>query len=147
MTRAFVEFKPLAEDAPDFTSDTSDLVYFLSWAFSARYGANHELSIAALVLRGEFGVDLEPLLTYADREIESPVDAVTLEMAWQPPEPLAESAEKVANDLGSDDKRLASVVVEYPNLRRNIEELAEFARWAEERGAEIRLTYELTKEV
>jgi hypothetical protein len=41
-------------DAPEFTSDTADLVYFLSWAFSARYGGNHEMSVASLVLRGEF---------------------------------------------------------------------------------------------
>ena len=61
MPRIVLDFEPEQPDAPELETDTSDLVYFLSWAFLTRYGANHELSLAALVLRGEFKIDLSPL--------------------------------------------------------------------------------------
>ena len=79
MPRIVLDFDPPWDDAPAFAADTSDLVYFLSWAFSARYGGNHEMSVASLVLRGEFGIDLRPLLTFADREVEMEADAEMLE--------------------------------------------------------------------
>src|SRR3972149_3014726 len=96
MPRIVLDFDPAQDDAPGFASDTSDLVYFLSWAFSARYGANHELSLAALLLRGEFKIDLLPLLTFADRNVEEPADAEALERAWQDAAPLAEGCEQGA---------------------------------------------------
>src|SRR5688500_7657673 len=116
MPRIVLDFEPPQLDAPDFTSDTSDLVYFLSWAFSTRYGANHELSVASLVLRSEFGIDLLPLLTFADREVEDPADRETLENAWQDAAPLAECCLKVAVALASDEKRLVSLREDYPRL-------------------------------
>ncbi len=146
MPRLILDYDPPQPDAPDFVSETADLVYFLSWAFSARYGANHEMSVASLVLRGEFGIDLQPLLTYADRAVEEPADADALERAWQDAAPLAECCEKVATALGSDETRLASLREEYPALRDNIEELGRFASWAAERGARVRVTYTLEDE-
>ena len=45
MPRVVLDFDPPRPDAPGFATDTSDFVYFLSWAFSGRYyGASHELS-------------------------------------------------------------------------------------------------------
>ncbi|HEY4685209.1 MAG TPA: hypothetical protein VII57_04100 [Dehalococcoidia bacterium] len=143
MPRIVLDFDPAQDDAPGFASDTSDLVYFLSWAFSARYGANHELSLAALLLRGEFKIDLLPLLTFADRNVEEPADAEALERAWQDAAPLAECCEQVAAALASGERRLAALSEEYPRLRSNIEELGRIARWAAERGARIRVTYVL----
>jgi hypothetical protein len=142
-----LDFEPAQIEAPELTSDTSDLVYFLSWAFSTRYGANHELSLAALVLRGEHGIDLSPLLTFADRKIEDESDAAELERAWQDAAPLAECCELVAKALGSDDRRLSEVQEEYPALRENIEELGRIARWAAERGVRVRVTYVLEDEL
>ena len=141
MPRIVLDFDPPQPDAPGFASDTADLVYFLSWAFSTRYGANHELSIAALILRGEFKIDLSPLLTFADRDVEDPADADALERAWQDAAPLAESCEAVARALASDDKRLVDIGEEHPSLRDNIEELGHIAGWAAERGVRIRVTY------
>ena len=143
MTRAFVDFDPPQPDAPDFESDTSDLVYFLSWAFATRYGANHELSLAALVLRGEFKVDLSPLLTFADRNVEDEADSAELERVWQEPEPFAETCKQVAAALASGERRLAALQEEYPLLRRNIEELGRIAAWAAARHVRVRLTYDL----
>ncbi len=94
MPRIVLDFDPPQPDAPSFSGDTSDLVYFLSWAFSARYGGNHEMSAASLILRGEFGIDLKPLLTFADREVEMEADADMLERAWQDAGPLADCCDQ-----------------------------------------------------
>jgi len=50
----------------DFLGETSDLVYFMSFAYSARFGADHPLARAATVLRHKLGIDLAPLLTFGD---------------------------------------------------------------------------------
>jgi hypothetical protein len=144
MPRVVIDYDPPPLDGGrQFAADSSDLVYFLSWAFSQRYGANHELSIAALILRGEFKIDLSPLLTFADRAVEDPADAEALERAWQDPEPLAEACRSVAAALAGGERRLADLQEDYPRLRSNIEELAAIATWAEERGARVRVTYVL----
>ncbi|HWC30517.1 MAG TPA: hypothetical protein VG845_10595 [Dehalococcoidia bacterium] len=143
MPHVVLDFDPPQPDAPGFTSDTADLVWFLSWAYSQRYGATHELSIAALILRTEFKIDLLPLLTFADRNIEDPADEETLERAWQDAAPLAECCIRVAEALGGDEKRLVALRDDYPLLRENIEELGRIAAWAADRGARIRVTYEL----
>jgi hypothetical protein len=144
--RIILDYDPPQTDAPEFERETADLVYFLSWAFSARYGGNHEMSIAALILRGEFKIDTVPLLTFADRNIEEPSDAETLERSWQDAAPLAECCRLVAAALGSEEKRLAALNEEYPALRQNIEALGEKAAWAAEHGSRIRVTYELEDE-
>jgi hypothetical protein len=143
MPRIVLDFDPPQPDAPGFTSDTSDLVFFLSWAFSTRYGANHELSVAALVLRGEFKIDLLPLLTFADRSVEDPADEEALQRAWQDAAPLEECCTRVVEALGSDEPRLTALREDYPALRHNIEELGQIAGWAAGRDARIRVTYEL----
>jgi hypothetical protein len=143
MPRIVLDFEPAQADAPAFASDTADLVYFLSWAFSARYGGNHEMSVASLILRGEFRIDLQALLTFADRQVEVPADAEMLERAWQDAAPLADCCEAVVRALASGEKRLDSLQEEYPALRENIGELGRTARWAAARGARIRVTFEL----
>jgi hypothetical protein len=141
--RIVLDFDPPRQDAPTFASDTSDLVFFLSWAFSTRYGASHELSVAALVLRSEFKIDLQPLLTFADRNVEDPADEEALELAWQDAAPLAECCERVHEALNSDEKRLTRLRDDYPALLDNIRELGKIAAWAREQGDRIRVTYEL----
>jgi hypothetical protein len=144
--RILIDFDPPQLDAPAFTSDTGDLVFFLSWAFSTRYGASHELSVAALVLRSEYKIDLQPLLTFADRNVEDPADEEALERAWQDAAPLAACCEQIREALGSDEKRLAELRDDYPALRDNIRELGEIAAWTAGRGGRIRVTYELEDE-
>jgi hypothetical protein len=143
MPRLYVDFDPAGEDAPPFTTETADLVYFLSWAFATRYGASHEMSIAALLLRGQFKIDLSPLLTFADRTIEDPDDAEALERAWQDPAPLAQCCERVAKALASGERRLKALQEEYPTLASAIKELGRLAKWAAEHDARIRLSYEM----
>lgn len=143
MPRIILDFDPEQPDAPGFEGDTSELVFFLSWAFSQRYGANHEMSIAALVLRGEYKIDLAPLLTFADREVEDEADEDVLQRSWQDAAPLAECCVQVAGALRGDDSRLRDLREDYPHLVDNIESLGRIAAWAAERGARIRVTYTL----
>ncbi|HEY7270874.1 MAG TPA: hypothetical protein VH951_13700 [Dehalococcoidia bacterium] len=141
MTRIVLDFDPPQPDAPAFEGDTSDLVYFLSWAFSARYGGNHEMSVASLVLRGEFGIDLKPLLTFADRDVEMEADAEMLEKAWQDAGPLADCCDAVARAFRSEDARLRTLADEYPALAHRVEELGQIAEWAADGGRRIRVTF------
>lgn len=141
MPRVIIDFEPSAPDAPGFDSDSSQLVYFLSWAFSARYGGNHELALASLVLRGEFKIDIKPLLTFADREIEEPEDAEPLERAWQEAAPLAEACERIVEAFDGGNQKLDELQEHYPRLRDNIETLGRLATWARGRDAQIRITY------
>ena len=143
MPRIVLDYDPEQPEAPAFERDTSELVFFLSWAFSQRYGANHELSQASMVLRSEHKIDLTPLLTFADRDVEDPADADVLERSWQDAAPLAECCVRVTEALHGDDQRLAELTEEYPNLAANIEELGRIAALTADRGARIRITYEL----
>jgi hypothetical protein len=144
--RIVLDFEPPQTDAPQFASDTADLVFFLSWAFSTRYGASHELSIAAVILRSEFKIDLQPLLTFADRGVEDPADEEALERAWQEAAPLAECCSLIFEALGSDEKRLTALRDEYPSLSDNVRELGRIAGWAAQHDARIRITYVLEDE-
>jgi hypothetical protein len=141
MPEVIVDIDPPLEDGPRFAGDTSDLVFFLSWAFSARYGGNHELSIASLILRGEFKIDLKPLLTFADRDVEQEADAEMMEKAWQEPGPLADTCRAVVEAFASGESRLSAILEEYPDLRDRIEELGRIAAAASKNGSRIRVTY------
>ncbi len=141
MPHIILDFDPPWPNAPEFTGETSDLVFFMSWGYSSRYGATHELSVLAQVLRRDFKLDLVPLLTFADRDTEDPADEEALELAWQDAAPLAECCEAAAATLGSGAERLTAIQDTYPNLRSHIAELGRIARWAAERGARLRITY------
>jgi hypothetical protein len=138
-----LDFDPPQPEAPEFEHDTSDLVYFLSWAYSARFGASHELSQAALILRGEFKIDLAPLLTFADRDVEESEDQDILDRSWQDAGPLAQCCEEVARALKSDDERLRELANDYPGLCPSVKQLGRIAGWVAGRGSRIRVTYEM----
>jgi hypothetical protein len=144
MPRVLLDFDPPKRDAPGFTADTSDLVYFLSWAYATRYGASHELSHAARTLRN-LGIDLQPLLTFADRNAEDPADEEALDLAWQDAAPLSECCAAVARAI-ADSHEEGLDLREYPGLRLAIEELGQIAAWAVSAAARIRVTYEIEEE-
>jgi hypothetical protein len=127
----------------DFGGPADVLVYFMSLAFSTRYGSQHELSRLALVLRGDFGIDLEPLTTFADREVEEEADARELERVWQDAAPLAACVRTMLAALGSGDERIAALTGEAPDLRDRLVDLLAMVEWAQERSARVRLTFEL----
>ena len=141
MAHLIVELDPPAEPSPTFGGDTATLVYFLSFAFAARYGAQHALTKAALLLRGgDHKLDLKPLLTFADRDAEEPLDQRDLERAWQDAAPLAECCRLVVAAIDADEA-IREQLVDFPTLRDRIEDLARIAQWAAERGQRLRLTY------
>jgi hypothetical protein len=130
-----------AEDCPiEFLGDSADIVYFISFAHSERYGADHPLSKAAAILKRRLRLDLSPLLTFADARAESEDEQRALETIWQDAAPLAESARRVACAIQATPE-LRELTSDFPELPDRLHELAEMARWAAERGARLRLTY------
>jgi len=141
--RIIVDFDPPLEDVPSSRDGSAELVYFLSWAYAGRYGASHEMAVAAEHIRHQHAVDLRPLITFADNEAEDGDDRDLLELAWQDPSKLAQCIEGVVRAFRSGDEALGEVLEEYPALVGQLEELGSLAARAEQRGARIRVTYEL----
>jgi len=131
------------EDCPlEFFGDSADIVYFISFAHSERYGSRHPLSKAAGILKRQLQINLTPLLTFADARTESAAEEQALETMWQEPAPLAESARRVAEAIEATEQ-LHELAADFPELPDRLRELATMADWAAERGAKIRLTYVL----
>jgi hypothetical protein len=135
-------------DAPEpcpigFGGPTDMLVYFLSLAFSTRYGAQHDLARLALILRGAHKIELDPLTTFADRDVEVEADARELERVWQPAAPLADSLRRVNDVLAAADAEVEVIVAEAPGLRERLVDLQRMAEWAALREARVRLSFEL----
>jgi hypothetical protein len=126
-----------------FGGQADVLVHFLSFAFATRYGAQHEFSKLALLLRGERKIDLGPLLTFADRNVEEDADAAELERVWQDAAPLAETLRRVVDALRERDARVTALTADAPDLIDRLDDLRQMAGWAAERGARVRLTFEL----
>lgn len=143
VTHLIVELDPAGAAPVAFASDTAPLVYFLSFAFAARYGSQHELTKAALLLRGgEHKLDLKPLLTFADRNAEEPLDKRELERAWQDAGLLAECCRGVVAAIDSD-AAIREQLVDFPTLRDLLGEVGRVAADAAERGQRVRLTYSM----
>ena len=128
------------EECPlEFFGDSADIVYFISFAHSERYGSSHPLSKAARTLK-RLRINLVPLLTFADARTESAAEEQALETMWQDPAPLAECARRVAQEIEASEQ-LRELSADFPELPDRLRELASMADWAAERGAKIRLTY------
>ncbi len=115
----------------------------MSWAYSVRLGGTHELARAALHLQRRHKIDMRPLTTYADRDVEDEDDRHQLEHAWQDAAPLAAACEAAAAALRSDDAELRALIEGYEALADHLDELAAMARWGAERGARVRVTFRL----
>jgi hypothetical protein len=135
-------------DAPEpcpieFGGPNDILVFFLSLAFSTRYGALHPLSQLSLLLRGEYKINMTPLTTFADRNVEVEADRIELERVWQDAASLADNLRAVTEKLASGDERIAALTADAPGLRELLADVQRMAEWAAERGARVRLTFEL----
>lgn len=141
MPSVIVETDPPIEPPPSFSIDSAPLVYFLSFAYAARYGAQHELTKASMLLRtGDHKIDLKPLLTFADRDVENEADRAELERVWQHAEPLAECCRRVVAAIDAD-AAVRALLADFPTLRGLIDELGRIAAAATEQTARIRVSY------
>jgi hypothetical protein len=129
------------EECPvDFLGDSADIVYFVSFAHSERYGADHPLAKASSILKRKLGIKLGPLLNYADARTENAAEEEHLERIWQDPTPIQDCARAVADALESSTE-LRDLLEAFPELPDRLRELADMAAWATEKGAQMRLTY------
>lgn len=142
-TTALIVETTADEDCPvEFLGDSADIVYFISFAHSARYGSAHPLSKAADILKRQLRVNLAPLLTFADARTDSADEEQALETMWQDAAPLAASARGVAEAIEGAEQ-LRDLTSDFPELPDRLRELAGMADWAAERAARVRLTYVL----
>jgi len=142
MTQLVIEFDPPGDPQITFGGDTAPLVHFLSFAFALRYGAQHELSKAAGLLRDTHQIDLKPLLTFADRHAADARDRQELERVWQDGAPLADTCRLVVEAIDADEA-LRELLRDSPALRDRVEELGRIAAWAADRDSRVRLTYRM----
>ncbi len=141
--RLYVETDATEACPEDFQGPTDVLVYFLSLAFSTRYGSIHPLSQLALLLRLEKKIDMKPVTTFADRDVEEEADARELERAWQDAAPLATSLAAVNAELASPDVRIRELTADSPDLHDRLVDLQRIAEWAAGRGARVRMSFDL----
>jgi hypothetical protein len=140
----YVEFDADEVCPVQFTGDPVILLFFISWAYSLRFGGMHELAQATLHMQRYHKVELRPLLTFADHEVEDEDDRFALEHAWQEAAPVAASARAVADALDSDDEDLHSFTREYePALQERLRDLAAMCDWGAAHGSRVRLTFKL----
>jgi len=88
-------------------------------------------------------VNMTPLTTFADRDVEEEADQRELDRVWQDAAPLAENLRAVTAALDAGDARIAELTADAPDLRARLGDLQRMAEWAAERGARVRLTFEL----
>ena len=132
------------EDCPiTFEGDPSVVLYFASWAFLLRFGAQHELAQAASRIETLHKVSLRPLLRYADRRVEDEADRRELQRMWQDPSRLAECCRAVAATTVAGDRRLNELLEGYEDLAPRLEELAAMCDWAAAQEAHVRLSFDL----
>ena len=143
MPRFFFETASGETPPHAFGGPADVLVYFLSLAFSTRYGSQHDLSKLALLLRGERKIDLRPLTTFADRAVEEEADRQELERVWQDAAPLAATLRAVVDALDSGDATIDALAADTPDLRDRLDDLRRMAEWAAARNERVRLTFEL----
>ena len=141
-TTLIVETTAVEEPPHDFLGDTADIVYFISFAHTERYGAHHPLAKAAAVLKRRLRVNIAPLMTFADARTEDAEDEALLERIWQEAQPLAGAARAVADAIEATPE-LQDLTAEFPELPDRLRELADIAAWAADQGARVRLTYVL----
>lgn len=130
------------EPHPGFTGPEQDLLAFLSFGASERYGSLHPLSGVANLMRRRHNVDVAPLFTFGDAVPDDDEDRRELERLWQEPGPLAASCAAAVAAL-NESPRLQDLAAGFPDLAPRLTDLEQIARWAFQHGARVRITYRL----
>ena len=144
--RLYVEFEGDEACPVAFGGDSTIVLFFASWAYSVRFGGQHELAQAAMRMQRRFKVELRPLLRYADRDVEDAADQRELDRAWQDPAPRAECGRAVTAAIAGGDEELDGLLEGYDELASRLTELAEMCDWAAGAEARVRLSFDLRPE-
>ena len=143
MPRLFVESDADQPGPFAFAGDTTDLLALLSFGVAQPFGSQHPLTLLVGRLKTGQGLDLTPLLTFYDREVEEPLDAANLEAAWQDAAALRDCVAAVRRAIAADPEA-AGPLAEFPAIPDLLAQLERMAAWAAARGARIRVTFSLT---
>jgi len=130
------------EPPPGFAGPTDDLLAFLTFGASERYGALHPLSGVANILRRKHAVDLLPLFSFGDAVPEDEEDERELERLWQDPARLAACCTAVIETIAAVP-RLQQLASGHPDLVPRLADLRRIAEWTAAHDARIRVTYRL----
>ncbi len=142
--RLFVETDEDAANATTlrFAREASDLLALLSFGVAEPFGSQHPLTQLVRRLKTVHGLDVGPLLTFYDRDVEDALDAVNLEAAWQEPGALGDCVAAVQAALAGDAEagRLLAGYEAIPDL---LSELGRMAATAAKQEARIRISFSL----
>ena len=141
--RLHVEFEGDEECPVAFGGDPTIVLFFASWAYSVRFGGQHELAQAAMRMQRRFKVELRPLLRYADRDVEDAADQRELDRAWQDAAPLAECCRAITGAIAGGDEELDGLLEGYEELAPRLTELAGMCAWAAAAESRVRLSFDL----
>lgn len=129
---------------PELPGGGAAFVAFLSFALARGLGGQHPLTALAEHLRREHRLSLGPFERFYEGVAEDEEDAALLERMWQPAAELREAVGGLAACLRSGD--VGRVLAERgaaPALAEEAKALWELLEEPANRGAQVRLSYEL----
>ena len=141
MPALFVETDAASPEPLAFSRDPQPLLALISFGMAEPYGTQHPLTELVRRLKKQHGIDVEPLLTFYDRETKDAEDEEKLSAAWQPGTQLRDclSSPRAALASDSDTASLADTEPSLPLLLAELEAMADGA--AEGR---IRISFSLS---
>ncbi len=140
MPALFVETDPATAVAPRFSTDPRPLLALISFGVAEPFGTQHPLTELIRGLKRGHGIDVGPLLTFYDRDVEDAEDAAMLDAAWQPAAALRDCAAAARAAIAAD-MALAELAAGEPDLPALLADLEAMAAAVGE--GRIRLSFRL----
>ena len=140
MPALFVETDPATAAAPRFSADPRPLLALISFGVAEPFGTQHPLTELIRGPKRGHGIDVGPLLTFYDRDVEDAEDAAMLDAAWQPAAALRDCAAAARAAIAAD-MALAELAAGEPDLPALLADLEAMATAVGE--GRIRLSFRL----
>lgn len=138
----FVETDDAAAGDLSFEGDASDLLALLSFGVAEPFGSQHPLTQLVRRLKHDHGLDVGPLLTFYDRDVDDAVDAANLEAAWQDAAALRDCVGAVRRAL-ADDASAMPLLASFEAIPDLLHQLEQMAARAAAGDARIRVSFSL----
>ena len=119
MYALIVEIDNPVVGALEFKRDPTDLLAFMSFAIAEPLGSQHPLTNLARRLKKDFDINLTPLLTFYDNDIEDDVDAINLEAAWQDAAALNICITEIQTVLEKDERSITIERAEIESVQQD----------------------------